>query len=175
MRLPYDRARLEGELVRDEGERLRVYRCTADKRTIGVGRNLDDVGIRPAETRAMGLTVAGCLAGGITRAHSRALLANDITACEADLDRELPWWRDLDPVRQRVLLNMCFNLGIGRRARPGKPARGLLAFERGTLKAVQERRWPDAAAGMLASLWADQVGARAARLADLMLNGKDPK
>ncbi|WP_338862872.1 hypothetical protein [Mycetohabitans rhizoxinica] len=27
------------------------------------------------------------------------------------LDRHLPWWRSLDAVRQRVLINMAFNLG----------------------------------------------------------------
>jgi len=181
VRLPYDRARLEAELIRDEGERFKVYRCTEGKQTIGVGRNLDarradgSLGITAAEAGALGITRAKLLASGCTRAVSRALLAADIAGCEADLDRTLPWWRDLDPVRQRVLLNMCFNMGIGTRATPGKPATRLLSFERGTLRAIRERRWPDAAAGMLASRWADQVGARAVRLADMILTGKDPK
>ncbi len=40
-----NRARLEKQLRADEGERLKPYRCTAGKLTIGVGRNLDDRGI----------------------------------------------------------------------------------------------------------------------------------
>lgn len=168
----YDRAALVAELVRDEGERLRVYRCTAGKRTIGVGRNLDDVGISAEETRALGITVAGVVANGITRPQSRALLANDIDRAERDLDRALPWWRGLDAVRQRVLLNMCFNLGIGRRPDKARGIKGigLLAFVN-TLAAIARRDFAAAAAGMRNSLWRDQVGARADRLATMMEKG----
>lgn len=159
--MTYDRAQLERELVRDEDERLKVYRCTAGKRSIGVGRNLDDVGIRASETAALGITLQSVLACGITRSQCRALLANDIAGCEADLDRRLPWWRKLDGVRQRVLLNMCFNLGIVR----------LLGF-RNTLRYVEAGNYAAAAAGMKASLWARQVGNRAVRLQAMMLTGK---
>lgn len=167
----YNRTQLVAELVRDEDERLRVYRCTSNKQTIGVGRNLDDVGISPAETKALGITTASCIAKGINRDQSRALLSNDIGRTEADLDRNFPWWRTLSDARQRVLLNMTFNMGIGRRAAPGKPARGMLSFENGTLRAVKEGRFDDAAKGMLASQWAGQVGARAVRLAAMMRAG----
>jgi lysozyme len=36
---------LKQQLIDHEGMRLRPYRCTSKKLTIGVGRNLDDVGI----------------------------------------------------------------------------------------------------------------------------------
>lgn len=158
----FDRAILAAELVRDEGERLKVYLCTAHRRTIGVGRNLDDVGISAAETRDLGITVASCVREGITRQQSRALLDKDIRRCEADLDRRLPFWRTLDPVRQRVLLNMCFNLGI----------KGLLGFVN-TLNLVRQGRYAAAAVNMLKSKWADQVGARAERLSDMMRDGTE--
>lgn len=156
----YDRAILIAELVRDEGERLKFYRCTADKRTIGVGRNLDDVGISSAETRTLGITTASCIAKGITRDQSRALLANDILRCEADLDRGLAWWRTLDAVRQRVLLNMCFNLGL----------RSLQGFVN-TLAMVRAGNYTGAAVNMLKSKWAGQVGQRADRLSAMMRTG----
>ncbi|WP_062731888.1 glycoside hydrolase family protein [Sphingobium abikonense] len=156
----FDRAALAAELVRDEGERLKVYRCTAGKRTIGVGRNLDDVGISAQETRDLGITLASCIATGITRSQSRALLDNDIARCEADLDRRLRWWRTLDAVRQRILLNMCFNLGIG----------SLLGFVN-TLAMVKAGRYADAAVNMLKSRWAGQVGKRADRLSTMMRTG----
>lgn len=124
--MTYDREALKSELVRDEGLRLKAYRCTAGKQTIGVGRNLDDVGILPHERERLGITTTGCIARGITREIAMALLDSDIDRFEADLDRDLPWWRRLDPVRQRVLLNMAFNLGL----------RGLLGF-RNTLRAIQ--------------------------------------
>jgi len=171
----YDRADLEAELVRDEGDRLRVYLDTAKppKRTIGVGRNLDAVGIRASETAALGITLASVLANGITREQSRVLLGNDIDAAEADLDAKLPWWRSLDPVRQRVLLNMCFNMGIGRRAAPGIKAKGLLEFVN-TLAAIEAHDWRRAVAGMRLSLWHTQVGDRAHRLEAMMETGRTP-
>ncbi|MET3723438.1 glycoside hydrolase family protein [Sphingomonas trueperi] len=158
--MSYDRVALEAELIRDENEKFRVYRCTANKRTIGVGRNLDDVGISKAETAALGITVASVCANGITRTQSRALLANDIDARERQLDAKLPWWRTLSDVRQRVLLNMCFNMGIAR----------LLGFKN-TLAKMQRGDFAGTAAGMRASLWARQVGARAERLALMMEKG----
>jgi lysozyme len=83
--------RLVAELTRDEGLRLRAYKCPAGKTTIGIGRNLDDV--------------------GITKAEAETLCRNDVARVEAELDARLPWWRGLDEVRQRVIANMAFNLG----------------------------------------------------------------
>lgn len=89
-----------------------------------------------------------------------AALDADIHKAIAGLDRIAPWWRGLDSVRQNVLLNMCFNLG----------ATGLSKF-RNTLKACATGDYAAASRGMLASLWARQVGARAGRLAKQMLTG----
>ncbi|MFC4275575.1 glycoside hydrolase family protein [Achromobacter aloeverae] len=136
----YDLGALQAELIRDEGERLKPYKDTVDKTTIGIGRNLDDKGISHDE--------------------SLMLLANDIADAEDFLNRNLPWWAELDDVRMRVLLNMAFNLG-------GK----LLQFKN-TLGAVQRHDWQAAHDGMLDSLWAKQVGARAQRLAYMMLHGE---
>lgn len=163
----YDRANLAAEIARDEGDELRVYRCTAGKLSIGKGRNLDDVGISPAETKALGITKASVVRNGISQAQSDALFVNDIARSEADLDRKLPWWRSLDPVRQRVLLNMCFNMGIG------NAQRGLLSF-RNTLELIRTGRYAAAAKGMAASRWHDQVGARAVRLEAMMETGRTP-
>jgi lysozyme len=159
--MAYDRGVMRAELERDEGLRLKVYRCTAGKQTIGIGRNLDDVGIRPVEARQLGITTATCIAKGITREQAYELLDHDIAACELALDGSLSWWRGLDGVRQRVLLNMCFNLGI----------RSLCGFKN-TLAAVKERRFSDAVAGMKASAWHNQVGARALRLEAMMATGR---
>ncbi|WCM29187.1 glycoside hydrolase family protein [Sphingomonas sp. QA11] len=172
--MTYDRAKLAREIARDEGDKLKVYRCTAGKLSIGKGRNLEDVGISAEETRILGITKASAIAKGITQAQSDALFVNDIQRSEADLDRKLPWWRKLDPVRQRVLLNMCFNMGIGRapdKAR-GIDGRGLLAFVN-TLPKIERGDYAGAAAGMKASKWHDQVGARAVRLELMMATGKD--
>lgn len=133
---------LMAELKRDEGIRLKPYRDTVGKLTIGVGRNLDDVGISPEE--------------------ATALLQNDIANVTKALDGALPWWSGLDEVRQRVLANMAFNMGI----------RTLLTFKQ-TLGHVQAGRYLEAAQAMLQSKWSQQVGPRAERLAVMMRDGGD--
>lgn len=135
----FDRATLIAELTRDEGRRLMPYVDTVGKTTIGVGRNLTDVGITDAECDMM--------------------LSDDIDRTTAWLDSKLPWWRQLDPVRQRVIINMAFNM-----------QGGLLTFVN-TLAAMQAGNYAAAANGMLASKWATQVGQRAQRLAAMMRNG----
>jgi lysozyme len=83
---------LETDLIRDEGLRLKPYRCTAEKLTIGVGRNLDDV--------------------GITKDEAMVLLRNDIAEAERGLLAEFPWYLRLSEARREVLINMAFNMGI---------------------------------------------------------------
>lgn len=76
-----------------EGLELKPYRCTADKLTIGVGRNLEDV--------------------GITEAEADFLLSNDIQRVVAALDVRIPWWNNLPIGKRVVLASMAFQLGIG--------------------------------------------------------------
>ncbi|MDR8077853.1 glycoside hydrolase family protein [Burkholderia cenocepacia] len=135
----YDAAALKAELTRDEGRKPRIYTDTVGKVSGGIGRNLTDKGFRDNEIDLM--------------------YQNDVAETEVWLDRNLPWWRQLDPVRQRVIMNMAFNMQ-GR----------LLTFVN-TLAAMKRGDYAAAADGMLASKWATQVGARATRLADMMRSG----
>ena len=80
-----------------------------------------------------------------------------------DLEKHLSWFENLDPIRQTVLLDMCFNLGIG----------GLLKFK-DTLKAIETGDYAHASMYMLDSLWAKQVKGRAIRLSQMMLTGNWP-
>jgi len=137
---PDSRAHLVKALILDEGVRNFPYKDTVGKLTIGVGRNLDDRGLSDQEI-------------GV-------LLENDIAIVVEELDRHLPWWREMNDVRQRVLANMCFNLGWPK-------LRGFV----NTLAAMQRGDYQVAADGMRASLWARQVGARARRLAREMETG----
>ncbi len=126
--------RLAQQLILDEGLRLKPYRCTAGRLTIGVGRNLDD--------------------RGLTEAEALVLLDNDIKAFWGQLVTALPWVVQAPEAVQEVLVNMCFNLGLA----------GLLQFQQ-ALAYLQAGLCMDAAAEMLRSRWAGQVGARAERLA----------
>jgi lysozyme len=131
---------LIADLRRDEGLRLKPYRCTAGKLTIGYGRNLD--------------------AKGITEAEAEDLLRDDVAGVFAELDRALPWWRDLSEGRQRGLANMAFNLGVPR----------LLGF-RLMIGALRRSDYEEAARQALDSKWARQVGDRAERIAKLIREG----
>ncbi len=55
----------EALLIKHEGHRLRPYRCTSGKLTIGVGRNFEDC--------------------GITEQEAKEVLQNDILRCELEL------------------------------------------------------------------------------------------
>lgn len=88
------------------------------------------------------------------------LLNNDITIAITDLDRVTPWWRGETETRQRAMANLMFNLG----------APTFLTFRR-FLSAMQRADYEAAAAELLDSRWADQVGSRAHRIADLIRKG----
>lgn len=81
------------QLIRHEGLELKPYKCTSDKLTIGVGRNLQDV--------------------GITKEEALLLLKNDVENVEQQLKHYMSWSENLDPVRRAALINFVFNVGIG--------------------------------------------------------------
>jgi len=86
-------SRLIEILRRHEGVKNTLYKCTSDKWTIGVSRNLEDVGLSEEEIDM--------------------LLLNDIVRTKELMDDYIPWHRDLDQVRQEALINFVFNVGIG--------------------------------------------------------------
>lgn len=140
-----ERQKLIDQLIRHEGLRLSAYQDHLGYWTIGVGRLID-------ERRG----------GRITEEEARYLLSNDIARFEKELDERLPWWRKLNEVRQRVLCDMAFNLGVD----------GLLQFKN-TLKLIEESKYEEASKAMLESKWASQVGKRAATLSNMMRDGVD--
>ncbi len=136
----YDHAVLKAELTTDERRMSRMYTDTTGNKTLGIGHN-----VSIAQTDFVIDAIYEC----------------DVVGCEKSLDQNCPWWRGLDPVRQRVIMNMMFNMGWGE----------LRTFVN-TLKAMEEGQWATAAVNMLASKWAGQVGQRAHRLAIMMLTGE---
>lgn len=150
---------LRAQLVRDEGVRLSPYIDTTGHLTIGCGRNLDANPITPAELSVIG---SDCRSGTIRLDQAMLLLNEDIQRTVSGLSGALPWFSVLDDVRQRVLINMAFNMGI----------HGLLEFK-DMLKSARNGSYYVASRHMLASKWARQVGARAQRLAEMMALGTD--
>jgi lysozyme len=137
--------KLLAQLEEHEGFRSSAYSDSEGWLTIGIGRLIDSR-----------------KGGGITKGEALYLLENDVRKVTAQLDEHLPWWSRLDEVRQRVIADMGFNLGIT----------GLLTFKN-TLRLIQEQKYELAADAMLASRWATQVGRRAIRLSEMMRTGQD--
>ena len=146
--MSFDRDALRAQLRHSEKFVPHAYQDSLGFWTIGYGRLID---------KRRG--------GGISQAEAEYLLDNDISTTIEECDVHIPWWRNLDPVRQLVMLDLMFNMGWG----GGK--RGLSTF-RNTLSAIEANDYAKAAAGLRKSKWADQVKSRADRLIKMMLTGE---
>lgn len=92
-----------------------------------------------------------------------ALLSYDIAEVQTELAAALPGIAALDEVRQAVIIDMCFNMGI----------HNLLGFQQFLID-IHKQDYAAAAAEMLKSRWATQVGDRADRLSKMMKTGTWP-
>ena len=159
--MKYDRENLIDKLIEHEGMVLTVYQDTLGIDTIGIGRNLKDRGISKEELDHMDIPHIDLIyRDGITEADARYLAENDVQIVEDELLRAHPCVDGLDSVRQLILIDMAFNMGVPR----------LCKF---TLmwNAIHEEKFDIAAKEMLDSRWANQVKLRAVKLANAMHNG----
>lgn len=161
---PIDRARAITMLSNEEGRRNRPYKDSKGYWTIGVGHMMDPrKGGSLPEWAQYELDSAGFLSDlSIDR-----LLEDDMLKAMDDIERHLPWALSLDPVRYGVLLDMCFQMGIGNEAK----GKGLLGFKN-TLAMIRVGDYAGAAEGMKHSLWYRQTPNRANRRRGEMLTGK---
>ena len=160
--MKYRREHFLNMLVSHEGLRLEVYQDTLGVNTIGVGRNLDDRGITKDELDWMDYpTIEHVYSDGISEADAMYLAQNDVQIVEEELLAAHPCVENLDAVRQLVLVDMAFNLGVPR----------LCKFKK-MWNAIHEQKYDIAAKEMLDSRWANQVKSRAVKLANAMHNGE---
>lgn len=80
------------QIKRHEGYKQHPYKCTAGKLTVGIGRNLDDVGILPRE--------------------AEYLLMQDVQRSVAELRLAFPWYNKLERPRKQAMINLIFNIGL---------------------------------------------------------------
>jgi lysozyme len=115
------------ELLKDsvkhyEGLKLKPYVCPAKKLTIGYGRNLQD--------------------NGISKNEAELLLENDLFNIKLLLEDKIKFFHLLDDVRQNVLIEMAYNMGVT----------GLLKFKN-TLNYLKNKDYEKASIEMLDSQW----------------------
>lgn len=77
-----------------EGFSSKPYKCSKGYWTQGYGRRIDS-----PNRKAVG------------EKQAYAWLLIDVQNAVNQLDAELPWWRDMSPVRKQVMINMVYNLG----------------------------------------------------------------
>ena len=131
-------------LRKHEGVEKYAYKCTADKVTIGVGRNID-------KSSSMGLSDD----------EIDYLLSNDIKRVSAELIRAFPWYSELDEVRKDAMIDMCFNMGLPR-----------LSKFKNSLAAMANGDYDIAAIEFLDPNWAKQVGSRSITITDMIRSGE---
>ncbi len=115
------------------------YRDSRGILTIGVGRNL--------------------VKKGISRTEALYLLSNDITECFTELSK-MDFFISQNEVRQCVLIDMCFNLGL----------EGLMEFRK-MICALKEQNYNAAAEEIRNSKAALETGSRYPKLAYYMERG----
>ena len=132
-----NKQRLIQRLQKEEELVLKPYLCPAGKLTIGYGRNLE--------------------ANGISRSEANMLLANDIHNSIFQCEKNILYFKELSDNVQEVLVDMCFNMGIG----------GLLGFKN-MLTAIAKGDFEEAKRELLNSNYAKQLPGRSKRNAELL-------
>ena len=145
-----NKEKLIDELIVDEGCINKIYADHLGFLTLGVGHLILDTD--PEINQPEGTPVSD--------ERINECLHNDIDIVCDELNRNMPWWNELDETRQRVLANMCFNLGCPR-----------LKNFKNFLAALEAGDFETAGEEMMDSKWATQVGNRAVRLQEKMLHG----
>ena len=160
--MKYNRHDFIKKLIAHEGLRLEVYKDSLGIDTIGIGRNLEDRGITKEELDWMDIpNMAIVHTMGITEADAMYLAENDVQIVEEELVRAHPCVNKLDAVRQLVVMDMAFNMGVPR-----------LCKFKNMWNAIHEEKYDVAAKEMLDSRWAIQVKSRSTKLANAMHNGE---
>lgn len=127
---------LMSEIKVHEGRRLEMYRDTMGNWTIGYGHLANYL----VDEYGTGYR--------ITQMDAEYLLMNDLeTAIYECL--QFYWFEDLTPIRQRVIANVVFNVGITR-----------FKKFKNTIKAIKAKDWKKAGDELVDSLWYRQVKSR---------------
>jgi lysozyme len=142
----------EMDLIKEEGLRLCVYKCTAGHPTIGVGHKLAPQELRE-NLREVSLEWAG------RTLHADIALA--LGGCSMIFGRER--FDAMAEPRQRTLMKMVFQMGTD----------GVMRFRK-MCAAIMRDDWATAAAEALDSKWAKSDSPiRARRAAEVLRTGRD--
>lgn len=172
-----DRAKLDTQLIRDEALELYPYddetghpvppggHCLGNL-TTGVGHNLD---AKPLTATQQAVIGHDGRSASITHDQAIWLLHCDEVDAMNDLGHRLPWWSQLDDVRARVLVGLCFNMGIEKLTEFVH----FLADMRELLQNSSALNASIAAGDLKNSAWYNETGARGVRYVQMVTTGAD--
>lgn len=157
--MKYSTQEIIDQLIKHEGIVLHPYKDSLHITTLGIGRNLESRGIDPFELDMIGFSPEKDVFDikEITKEDAIWLCQNDVFRCEKEMAIFFPPINDLPKIRQLVLIDMLFNLGMSRLSKFIK-----------LFRALEGRDYKKASAEMIDSLWAKQVKGRADSLAHMM-------
>lgn len=163
-----NRERMQAQLVLHEGLRTKSYLDTEGYWTVGVGYNVSTRGVEFLHFATGRRFPAAASAIRMTEAEAMQVLDCDITRVENCLFNTWPYYTKLSPIRQRVALDLAFNLG--------HKAEHFV----NTIAAAEREDWLGVAKHLYASKWAHQVDdgegghfGRADRLVRMVITDED--
>ena len=139
---------LREEIAADEGVKYEVYRDHIGYKTLGIG-HLCIAGVDPEYDMVVGTPVS------VERVNE--LFEKDIKRTISDCKIVHDDFDDLPDEAQKILANMCFQMGLGR----------FMKFHL-THALVKKRFWDGVSREMLDSRWAEQTPNRAQQLSQRM-------
>lgn len=148
---------LYSQISKHEGIKSSVYNDTHKHPTIGIGFNLDDRS-NQQKLAKLGLNLNELLSGKeLSQNQIKQLYNLSLTTAYADAKKFLPNLQTHPVEVQKAIIDMSFNLGSNK----------LMQFKK-LRNALATRNYKLAAAEMLNSNWASQVGRRAQTLASMV-------
>lgn len=172
--------RMIEQLDLHEGFRSHPYRDTVGKLTVGYGYNIADRGLAPMST-ALGrpITMDLLQTSGLTKDDAQRVLRADIRYFEQKVRQRFTLYDRLDEVRQRVVLDLAFNMGTKSERFVSAIGALTMALQQHDPRVVQ-MCWAACCYHLMDSLWARQVDdglagkyGRADRLCEMLRTGKD--
>ena len=135
--IPKDLLKILEDIKRHEGFEPKVYKCTEGYDTIGYGFAIKD------------LVLDKDVSDLILMKKLHKLLQRIVIA--------FPWFKEINYEAKRVIVNMCYQLGLS----------GFSKFKK-TIYLLETEQYEEASVEMLDSLWAKQTPNRAKELSETL-------
>ena len=139
---------LREQLKTDEGVKYEIYKDHLGYPTLCIGHLITEDDPEHGEPDGK----------EISEDRVNEVFESDVSKFVDEAKILFPYLDDLPEIAQQVIVNMAFNMGRPR-----------LSKFKNFIAGVNDRDWVRAAEEMMDSRWADQVGARATRLRNLIL------